>query len=81
MPPQEIFLILDALRSILVHFGTLFHHGKARIQTEVYLYKLQSAHAEVAYKRGVAGPENGTEVNSNKQGESGKAFFGDYQPL
>ena len=32
-------------------------------------------------KRGVAGPENGTEVNSNKQGESGKGFFGDYQPL
>ena len=37
--------------------------------------------AKVAYKRGVAGPENGTEVNSNKQKESGKAFFGDYQPL
>ena len=37
--------------------------------------------AEVAYKRGVAGPENGTEVNSNKQEESDKAFFGDYQPL
>ena len=37
--------------------------------------------AEVVYKRGVAGPENCTEVNSNKQEESGKAFFGDYQPL
>ena len=37
--------------------------------------------AEVAYKRGVAGPENGTEVNSNKQGESGKVFFGHYQPI
>ena len=37
--------------------------------------------AEVAYKRGVAGPENGTEVNSNKLEESGKAFFGDYQPI
>ena len=37
--------------------------------------------AEVVYKRGVAGPENGTELNSNKQEESGKAFFGDYQPL
>ena len=28
MPPQEIFGILDVLRSILVHFGTLVHHGK-----------------------------------------------------
>ena len=37
--------------------------------------------AEVAYKGGVAGPENGMEVNSNKQGESAKAFIGDYQPL
>ena len=34
--------------------------------------------AEITYKiRRVAGPKNGTEVNSNKQGESGKAFFGD----
>ena len=32
-------------------------------------------------KAEVAGPENGTEVNSNKQGESGKAFFSHYQPL
>ena len=42
---------------------------------------MEVLNAEVAYKRGVAGPENGTEVNSKKQGESGKAFFGDYQPL
>ena len=29
MPPQEI---LAVLRSILVHFGTLVHHGKVHVQ-------------------------------------------------
>ena len=32
MPPQEIFGILDVLRSILVHFGTLAHYGKVHVQ-------------------------------------------------
>ena len=32
MPPQESFGILDVLRSILVHFGTLVHHGKVHVQ-------------------------------------------------
>ena len=32
MPPQEIFGVLDVLRSILVHFGTLVHHGKVHVQ-------------------------------------------------
>ena len=31
MLPQENFLILDALRSILLLFGTLFYHGKASV--------------------------------------------------
>ena len=30
-PPQEIFGILDVLRSILLLFGTLFYHGKASV--------------------------------------------------
>ena len=35
--PPGNFNILDALGSILVHFGTLFQHGKARIQTQELL--------------------------------------------
>ena len=35
--PPENFEILDALRSILVHFRTLFQYGKAReVQTAIY---------------------------------------------
>ena len=33
MLPQEIFEV-GTLRSILVHFGTIFHNGQARVQTE-----------------------------------------------
>ena len=33
--PKEKFLILDALRSILVHVGTIFQHDKARVLTAV----------------------------------------------
>ena len=29
--PQEFFLILDVLRSILLLLGTLFYHGKANV--------------------------------------------------
>ena len=32
MPPGN-FGILDALRSILVHFGAIFHNGKARCKS------------------------------------------------
>ena len=35
MPPPGNFGILDALRSILVHFGAIFHNGKARVQTAI----------------------------------------------
>ena len=30
-PSKEIFGILDILRSILVHFGTLVYHGKVHV--------------------------------------------------
>ena len=30
-PSKEIFGILDNLRSILVHFGTLVYHGKVHV--------------------------------------------------
>ena len=33
--PPGNFGILDALRSILVHFGAIFHNGKARVQTAI----------------------------------------------
>ena len=39
--PSGNFSILDSLRSILVHFGTLFQHGKALLQTEVQTVSLR----------------------------------------
>ena len=39
-PPGNIS-ILDSLRSILVHFGMLFQHGKALVQTEVQTASLR----------------------------------------
>ena len=42
--PREIFWILDVLRSNLVHFETLFQHGKSRVQTAANLLRGMYAH-------------------------------------
>ena len=38
MPPRNFFGILDALRSILVHFGTLVYHGKVHVINDYSIY-------------------------------------------
>ena len=40
--PQELFRILDVLRSILLLFGTLFYHGKASVIAVVQLQRINS---------------------------------------